>query len=123
MLQTDPVNLQPKVRTLNQKVAEFIRANPTLDHEDGRINLALDVLESPWPRREEALLRDWFNSEDLAGGEKSKHVIDKILEVGIEPYRQAPLLPPIEMGDVQLICWIAIEPDVGARLIDSSVLP
>jgi superfamily II DNA or RNA helicase len=109
MLQTDPVNLQPKVRPLNQRVAEFIRANAPLDHDDGQLNLALDILESPWPRREEALLRGWFDVEQLAGAEKSKDLVARILETGIEPYRQAPLLPPIELDDVQLICWMAIE--------------
>jgi hypothetical protein len=110
MLQTDPVNLQPKVRPLNQRVAEFIRANPPVDHDDFRISQALDVLESPWPRREEALLRGWFEGDQLAGLEKARDLVERILATGIEPYRQAPLLPPIELYDVQLICWMALEP-------------
>jgi len=108
MLQTDPVNLQPKVRPLNQRVAEFIRANPPIDHDDNRISQALDILESPWPRREETLLRGWFESEKLAGTEKAKDLVEKILTTGIEPYRQTPLLPPIELEDVQLICWMGV---------------
>jgi hypothetical protein len=110
MLQTDPVNLQPKVRPLNQRVAEFIRANPSVDCDAARVSQALDVLESPWPRREETLLRGWYASETFAGAEKAKELVDKILTTGIEPYRQAPLLPPIELDDVQLICWMAVTP-------------
>lgn len=108
MHQTDPANLQPKVRPLNQKVAEFIRANPPTDHEDGRVTLALDILESPWQRREEALLRAWYESEHLAGPEKARDLVEKVHSTGIEPYRQAPLLPPITLDDVQLICWMAV---------------
>lgn len=110
MLQTDPVNLQPKVRPLNQRVAEFIRANPPIDHDAARVSQALDILESPWPRREETQLRGWFESEKLAGPEKAKDMVEQILTTGIEPYRQAPLLPPIELDDVQLICWMAVHP-------------
>jgi len=51
-IETDPENLQPKLRPLNRKVAEFIRANSPTNVERVRITQALDVLESPWPRRE-----------------------------------------------------------------------
>jgi hypothetical protein len=110
MLETDPVNLQPRVRPLNQRVAEFIRANPPIDHEADRTSRALDVLESPWPRRDENLLRSWFNSEELVGADKCAYLIERILSTGIEPYIQAPLLPPIQMDDIKLICWMALTP-------------
>jgi hypothetical protein len=58
MRETDPANLQPKVRPLNQRVAEFIRANRPPDDDGNLVNKALDILEAPWPRREEILLRD-----------------------------------------------------------------
>ena len=51
MVETDPVNLQPKVRPLNLRVAEFIRGNPPPGMEQAQIERALDILESPWPRR------------------------------------------------------------------------
>ncbi len=110
MLETDPANLQPKVRPLNQRVAEFIRANPPIDQDAERTSQALDILESPWPRRDENLLRTWFELEELVGAEKCADMIEKILSTGIEPYLQAPLLPPIQMGDIKLVCWIALIP-------------
>ena len=111
MHQTDPANLQPRVRPLNQRVAEFIRANPPIGYDDGRLRLALDIVESPWPRREEILLRGWFESEQLSGFEKARDLVEKVHTTGIEPYRQAPLLPPIDQDDVQLICWMAVSPE------------
>ena len=63
MIETDPVNLQPKVRPLNLRVAEFIRANEPPGMAQDGIEKALDILESPWPRREEVTLRNWFESD------------------------------------------------------------
>ena len=47
MRETDPVNLQPRVRPLNLRVAEFIRANAVLDVPEKRPTRVLDILESP----------------------------------------------------------------------------
>ena len=111
MRETDPANLQPAVRPLNHRVAEFIRANqpPDLPHE--RINRALDILESPWPRREEIMLRGWFNSDEYAGVALAGYVIDRILETGLEPTSPPAPLPPIQTEDIELLCWIGIEPE------------
>ncbi len=108
MRETDPANLQPKVRPLNQRVAEFIRANRPPNDPSDEINRALDILESPWPRREEILLREWFADESVAGAEKARRIVRKALETGLEPFNQPPLLPPIEKEDVRLVCWLGI---------------
>jgi hypothetical protein len=109
MTETDPANLQPKVRPLNHRIAEFIRANRPLDLDALQINQALDVLEAPWPRREETLLRDEFNADHPNQAEKSKGLVEFILDTGLEPFAQPPLLPPIEMDDIRLVCWLAVE--------------
>ena len=94
MRETDPANLQPKVRPLNLRVAEFIRANLPIDVSEDRITWALDVLESPWPRREEIMLRDWFDAEGEERTAKSRSLIEKILDTGLEPVEPPPPLPP-----------------------------
>lgn len=108
MHETDPANLQPKVRPLNHRVAEFIRAHPPLGLEEARIERALDILESPWPFREERMLRGWFAEEDEEGTDRSTVLIDKILETGLEPSEPPPVLPPIEPDDVRLVCWLGV---------------
>ena len=110
MIETDPANLQPKLRPLNRKAAEFIRANPPADIESARITQALDVVESPWPRREELMLREWFEDETRAGTEKAAYLIDNILETGLEPFREPPTLAPIRIEEIELVCWMAISP-------------
>ncbi len=109
MRETDPANLQPKVRPLNHRVAEFIRTNPPLDMAEDRVTRTLDILESPWPRREEMMLRDWFASEGHEGTELSRFLIEHILDTGLEPVEPPPLLPPIAQEDIELLCWMGIE--------------
>ena len=108
MLETDPANLQPKVRPLNRRVADFIRANQPSDIDLARINAALDIVESPWPRREEAILRDWFEDETRAGVAKAAYLIGQILDTGLEPFRGPEPLPPIRFDEIELVCWLAI---------------
>ena len=93
--QTDPANLQPKVRPLNHRVAEFLRTNSPLGVPEDRMTRALDVLESPWPRREEIMLRSWSESDAHRGTDLARFLIDRILETGLEPVEPAPPLPPI----------------------------
>jgi hypothetical protein len=115
MFETDPANLQPKVRPLNQRVAEFIRGNRPPDDAAERVNRALDILEAPWPRREEILLREWFNDESSSGVDKARTIIARVLETGLEPFNQPQLLPPIERDAIRLVCWLGITPDAAAR--------
>jgi hypothetical protein len=110
MVETDPANLQPKLRPLNRRVAEFIRANIPPGLDAARVTRALDVLETPWPRREETMLREWFQDETRAGVEKGEYLIGRILETGLEPFRQPPVLPPIRLDEIELVCWLAVSP-------------
>ncbi len=100
---------QPKVRPLNLRVAEFIRAHPAVDVPEDEVNRALDVLESPWPRREEIMLRHWFEDENLPGVKLSKFLIEQIAGTGLEPVEPPEPLPPISAHDIQLLCWLGID--------------
>jgi Helicase conserved C-terminal domain len=110
MIETDPANLQPKLRPLNRRAAEFIRANAPAEVDSVRITQALDILESPWARREEMMLREWYDDETRVGAAKSAYLIDKILETGLEPFREPPTLAPIRIDEIELVCWMAISP-------------
>ena len=109
MHETDPANLQPQVRPLNHRVAAFIRKQTLFETASDRMRRALDILESPWPRREEIMLRGWFESEECQGAALANHLIDKIIETGIQSTAIPLPLPPIDNEDVELFCWIGIE--------------
>jgi len=106
---TDPVNLQPAVRSLNHRVAEFIRTNPPQNMAGERVDRALDILESPWPRREEIMLRRWFETSEHEGVALSRFIVDQVAETGLEPVVPPLPLPPITPADIELLCWMGIE--------------
>ena len=109
MWNTDPINLQPKVRPLNHRVAAFIRDNPPPDMAAARIDGAVDILEAPWPRREETLLRGWFENTEHTGAAHSRFLIEQIHTTGLEAVKPPEPLPPIQRDDIELLCWMGIE--------------
>ena len=90
-------------------MAEFIRSHLPRDLAENRLNRALDILESPWPRREEIMLRGWFDSSEHKGAALARFLTDQILDTGLEPTIPPPPLPPIEKEDIELLCWMGIE--------------
>ncbi len=107
--ETDPAAMHPKVRPLNRKVAEFLRANVPPDMEGARLDRALEILESPWPRREELMLRDQFANESAATTAKAKSLVEFVEKSGLEPFVAPEPLPPIGEEDIHLVGWIALE--------------
>ena len=108
MWETDPANLQPRIRPLNRQVAEYLRENPPADIEQARLFKVLDSVETPWSRRDENQLREAWNSEFTSATEKAAALVKRIEEIGVEPYEPPTPLPPIEQKEVNLICWMAI---------------
>ncbi len=106
---SDPANLQPQVRRLNREIAAFLRAHPARDADGARLVQALDILEAPWPRREEVLLREQFRSHTESAAARSARLIDWVLASGMERFEPPAPLPPIVPEDVRLVCWMAIE--------------
>lgn len=118
MLETDPANLQPKVERINREVAAFIRDHPPQEESPGNVKDALDILESPWPRREQISLRKLFKEgqEQPDVQELTSRLVEYILGTGLKP-SQIPLpLPVIEKEDIQLLCWMAIECGDGKQV-------
>mgnify|MGYP003388082148 CR=1 FL=1 len=113
MYETDPANLQPSLRPLNREVASFIRDNPPIDIEQSNIEKALDVLESPWDRRDEMKLRDWYRTDSLTGVKKSDYLVKQIEASGLQPFQATDPLPPIAEEDIELIVWMAIAPSIN----------
>jgi hypothetical protein len=108
--ETDPANLQPKVRKLNRDVAAFLREHPPTDVEQGRLHRCLDAIEAPWSRREENLLRLVWERDFPADIEKARFLIEEVEHIGAEPFRAPDPLPPIEANEIHLICWMALNP-------------
>jgi len=116
MQETDPANLQPKIRPLNHRVAEFVRSHMPSGISTAQTRKVLDILESPWPRREEMMLREWFDAKKFAGEKLAKYLIDKVLETGIEATPPPLPIPPIDVDDVDLFYWIGIKSEQTDKL-------
>jgi hypothetical protein len=110
--ETDPANLQPKIRKLNRDVAIFLRANPPPDVPQERLHRALDAVESPWPLREENLLRGVWVRAFATEADKARALVEEIERIGAEPFHAPKPLPPISEDEVHLITWMAIERQV-----------
>ena len=109
MYETDPINLQPSIRPLNINVANFIRKNIPNDVSQEKVDLALEILESPWARRDEKKLKEWFNSDTKS----TKFIVEKILASGLEPYKTQQPLPPIKKEDIELLVWMGIYKEIN----------
>jgi superfamily II DNA/RNA helicase len=107
--QTDPKNRQPEIRPLFRQVAEHLRENPPEDVSQSELEKAIDSVEAPYGRRYERKLREIYEDDDLGNQEKSEEILDKIDELGLQPSEPPEPLDPIDKGEIQLVCWMAIE--------------
>jgi len=105
--ETEPANLQPKVRLLNRQVAEFLRNHPP-DIDQNRLKNCLESIEAPWSQREEKQLRIVWNKEFENSEARALYVIEEIERIGAEPFHAPETLPPIDKEDILLVCWISI---------------
>jgi hypothetical protein len=106
--ETDPANLQPKVRPLNRQVAAFLRENPPPDVEQKELNALLDAVETPWSRREENQLRQVWNQDFDTSVEKVEALVECVEAIGVEPFMPPEPLPPIDLDEIHLVCWLGI---------------
>lgn len=113
---TDPANLAPKTRKLNGQVIEFLSENIAEDVPVERLRQAISILSSEWSRRDEKRLRDKFSSEEKAGIEKAREIIEWVLDTGIPPVEVPKPLEPITREDVRLLCWMVIEPEIEVEV-------
>ena len=113
MQETDPANLQPRLRPLNRQIADYLRETPPDDISDEMIGEILDAVESPWSRREENAIRAVYEADYPSAIERSKALVREVRRLGIEPFRAPEPLPPISRDEVHVIAWMAIEGATG----------
>ena len=110
MHDTDPANLQSRIRPLNHKVVESPRGEGSHGIGQDQLIRTIDILESPWSRREETMLKRWFEDESSDDATRARIIVEQVLATGMEPSVSPSPLPPIEPDDIELLCWLALEP-------------
>jgi hypothetical protein len=106
---TDPMNLQPRVRPLFQEAAAHLRQYPPPALTQDELIDAIESLEAPWGIRIEKQLRAVFQVETTDPVSVSRALVEKIDELGLEPYVAPEPLPLIDRDEIQLICWMAVD--------------
>jgi hypothetical protein len=124
---TDPREVQPDVRKLFREVGQHLSENPPEDVTQDELQKVIDSVEAPRGRRYERELRSIYEDEDLGPIEKSRALIEKVDELGLQPYEAPDPLPIIDEDEVKLICWMAItaeenEEDEGGDKLMSQVV-
>ena len=105
---TDPKNLQPKVRKINRDIQEHLNKHYPINTDDKDLIRALECLLSPCSVKEERILRAIYKNEDISPTEKSKLLVEKIKEIGLEPYKRPDIYPAIDKDMIHLVCWIGL---------------
>jgi hypothetical protein len=73
------------------------------------LDLLVESIEAPWGIRHERALKQAFNPEAKDPYVASAALVEKVRELGLQPFVQPEPLPPIQEDDVVLICWMAVD--------------
>ena len=111
--QTDPLNVQPDIRRLFREVAEHLRENWPDDMTQDELQETVEAVEAPWGRRYERELREIYENESFAPVEKSRKLVEKVDDLGLQPFEAPDPLPPIQEDEVKLICWMVVSTKKG----------
>ena len=84
---------------------------PPADVKQARIERVSESVMSPWPMREENKLREVWKEEYPSNQVKALALIEAVEATGIEPYEQPPRYPKIDLDEIRLVCWLAIQAD------------
>ena len=106
MFQTDPINLQPKVRPLMKRAAQLVRRFPPLGMDQDAVDAVANSLEAPWGARIENQVREAAGETTNAAA--ALRVVEVVKRLKLQPYQAPEPLPPIGINEVELVCWIAV---------------
>lgn len=106
--QTDPRNIQPDIHRLFREVAQHFRDHWPDDYTQEKLDKTVKSVEAPWGRRYERELREVYKREDISPVEKSRVLVEKVEDLGLQPFEAPEPLPPIQEEEVKLICWLAV---------------
>jgi len=113
MFSTDPANLQPRVRPFFRTAGDHLRAHPPAGVQQSELDLITEAVEAPWGVRIERTLREVFNPEREDPLIASAALVEKVRELGLQPFVQPQPLPVIDEDEITLICWMAVDESSG----------
>jgi hypothetical protein len=106
---TDPAAIQPPIRPLFRAAAAHVRQFPPSDARLEEVDRLIEALEAPWKGRIEKGLRAVFTPEEATGEATSRAIAGFVKAFGLQPWKAPEPLPPIDIEDVVLVVWMAVE--------------
>ena len=113
--QTDPRNIQPDVPKILREVREHLADYPPTNTNQDGAERAREAVGAPLSRREQREFREIYKDEGLSPVEKSDQFVDKVEELGLEPFENPDPKPRVRQEDIQLICWMVVSPEDRSR--------
>jgi hypothetical protein len=113
--ETDPKNLQPRVRPMFRQAADHLRIHrpPGIDQKE--LDRCVDALEAPWGMGVENALRREFAAAAREPVEVSRRIVRLVHDLGLEPPTVPDPLPEIDEEEVRLVCWVAVAAEERSR--------
>ncbi|MBA2375639.1 MAG: DEAD/DEAH box helicase [Rubrobacter sp.] len=109
---TDPANMRPSIPKPMRDAAELLNDHPPKDLGSDRLYRLLDAIEAPYDTRTQRMMRRALDAHEDPK-ERAEAVISLVDELGLQPPPEVEPLPEIEVGDVNLVTWMALVPEGG----------
>lgn len=108
-LATDPANLHPDIRPLFREVADHLRSHRPAELTQERLDDLLSAVEAPWDLRTERSLREVFDRQASDKRAVSMRIVEHVAALGMQPWKAPKPLPPIDLDEITLVVWMAVE--------------
>jgi Helicase conserved C-terminal domain/PLD-like domain/SNF2-related domain len=119
--QTDPANLAPQIPRVMRDATALVRQHGGfLGEVQDRLAARLNA---PYPVRIQREIRAVMTTLGTNDRDKVTELAEVADRQGLTPPAQPPLLPPIEISDIYLVCWTAISPQPAAAVESSGTSP
>ena len=106
---TDPANLQPRIQPFFRVAAEHLRRHPPAGVSQSELDATIEALEAPWGVRIRRALKEVFDPEAEDRRAASSALVEKVRELGLQPFVQPEPLPVIDEDEIALVCWMTVD--------------
>mgnify|MGYP007025115867 FL=1 len=103
--------MKPDVTKIRSEVEKHLAEHAARKTDQEGAERARKSVGAPLSRREQREFREIYNDDGLGPVEKSNLFVNKVEELGLEPFESPDPKPRIRKKDIQLICWMAITDD------------
>lgn len=107
---TDPANLQPDVKGILRRAADFVRDSPSDLSAPDRDRLAVSLAQR-WPLRIAREVGRILEEPDVAAPERVRRLRELADAEGLSPPPPPVALPYVAEDEIRLVAWMAVVPE------------